>query len=128
MMYRARRPAGRSNGNNGAVTTLRRPPAAPPTQRQQIQDPKNAYSSGFEAAKAIFAPERWHDAKDNLERLAWLALIPGVTLHEPVVMPNTISESKSWLIVDAFGDELGKGATLIGAIDDGRARFPRGSQ
>jgi hypothetical protein len=53
----------------------------------------------------------------DTQRLDWLQAQAGITLHEPVSMSGTISESASWLLVNSVGDELGKGATLREAID-----------
>jgi hypothetical protein len=77
----------------------------------------NAINAAMEGRAA--QPQQEAQEKDALDaaRLDWLQKQAGISLHEPVTMPNTISEYKTWLLSDAFGDEIGKGATLREAID-----------
>jgi hypothetical protein len=56
------------------------------------------------------------------QRIDFLEATGGVTLHEPLAMPNTVGESSSWLIVDKFGDEIGSGKTLRAAIDAAKVK------
>jgi hypothetical protein len=72
----------------------------------------NTYGKEYVRIVCALPPE----AKDA-QRVDWLQKQAGISLHEPVTMPNTISEYKTWLLSDAFGDEIGKGATLREAID-----------
>lgn len=70
------------------------------------------------ATPAQDKPAGSQDKQDAVDAamLDWLATQASATIHHPVDMPNTISESKSYLIVDYAGDHLGSGATLRAAI------------